>query len=438
MQGQLGDVELDRFQEELALPPSLSVRTNPCKPITFDKYEPVPWCSCGFYLKERPSFTLDPLFHAGTYYVQEASSMFLEQAVVHSVDLATPLKVLDLCAAPGGKSTHLLSLINPQSLLVSNEVIRSRANILSENIQKWGCTNAVVTQNDPSDFSHLNGFFDLILVDAPCSGEGLFRKNPESLSQWSPANVELCSQRQKRIMSDVFPALKQNGILIYSTCTYNEKENEENLTWLAEQQNIEFLSIPISPDWGIEEVHQGKIKGYRFFPHRLRGEGFFISIIRKSALEPAGKMKNKELPRSNKGTEEKLKPWIKVAEDYMFLVNNENISLIHKDQNQAIDFLSKQLHVIQMGTAIGSMKHEKLIPDHALALSNVLNPESVLMVELSKEEALNYLRKEAVHLPGLKTGHALITYSGICLGWVNILANRVNSLYPTNWRIRMK
>jgi len=206
-----------------------SIRINSSKPVTklanqsINQLTKIPWSEFGYYLKQRPSFTFDPLFHAGCYYVQEASSMFLEQALKQTVDLSRPLKVLDLCAAPGGKSTHIQSLISGESLLVSNEVIRSRANILKSNIIKWGCNNVVVTNNDPRDFLQLENYFDVIVVDAPCSGSGLFRRDEDAMKEWSPDNVALCSQRQQRILADVWPALKKNGVLIYYTCSYSKE-----------------------------------------------------------------------------------------------------------------------------------------------------------------------------------------------------------------------
>ncbi|HEX8060200.1 MAG TPA: RsmB/NOP family class I SAM-dependent RNA methyltransferase, partial [Cyclobacteriaceae bacterium] len=265
------------FKKALSEEPVSSIRINRLKKPNLAG-EHVSWCSTGIYLPERPVFTLDPNFHAGAYYVQEASSMFLEQAVKSSVDLSKPLRVLDLCAAPGGKSTHLLQLISNESLLVSNEVIRSRAMILSENIQKWGKSNVIVTNNDPKDFTELNGYFDLIVVDAPCSGEGLFRKDEDAMQEWSDENVNLCSLRQRRILADVWPALKENGVLIYCTCTYNEAENENNLKWLSEQKDIELIDLPHFP--GVE-----KTTGYRFMPHKVKGEGFFIAAVRKKSQE---------------------------------------------------------------------------------------------------------------------------------------------------------
>src|SRR5436190_23182745 len=228
-----------------------SIRINPFKSsaekLIHDSrltiHENIPWCEHGYYLKERPSFTFDPLFHAGCYYVQEASSMFLEQALKQTVDLSKPLRVLDLCAAPGGKSTHIQSLISPGSLLVSNEVIKSRCNILKDNIIKWGCNNVVVTNNDPKDFARLENYFDVIVVDAPCSGSGLFRRDEEAIGEWSENNVQLCSQRQQRIIADVWPALKKEGILIYSTCSYSKDEDENIIKWMDATFNIQYSTL---------------------------------------------------------------------------------------------------------------------------------------------------------------------------------------------------
>ena len=434
----LNKKELDLFCESLNHSPPTSIRINPFKKNKTEKLQPVKWCNEGFYLDKRPSFTLDPVFHAGAYYVQEASSMFLEQAVIHSVDTKCPLRVLDLCAAPGGKSTHLLSLINNESLLVSNEVIRSRANILSENILKWGCANVMVTQNDPAHFSRLNGFFDLIVVDAPCSGEGLFRKEPEAISEWSSANVGMCSQRQKRILFDVFPALKENGILIYCTCTYNHRENEDNLKWLALEQDIEFITIPVPHDWGIQEVLDGNIRAYRFFPHCVDGEGFFISVMRKRSKETSIKIRQKEFVRPSKIFIDKLLPWIKNKSDYDFISNKDSIRLIHTNQSVEINYLESNLNVIHTGTLLGTVKHGKFIPEHALALSIHLNMENVCRYEVSEEDALRFLRKETFHLDAGQSGYALITFNNLGLGWINCLGNRTNNLYPTHWRIRMK
>lgn len=425
----------DQFVTSLQQPSPISIRHNPLKQVHVDG-EPVAWSEFGTYLSERPVFTLDPALHAGAYYVQEASSMFLEQAIRQSIDTALPARALDLCAAPGGKSTHLLSLLNKSSLLVANEVIRSRASILSENIQKWGYSNVVITNNDPEDFAGLPGFFDLIVVDAPCSGEGLFRKDPNAMQEWSPANVDLCSKRQQRILADVWPSLKTDGILIFSTCTYNERENEENLKWLSDQHAIESIELKIDPAWNIDVVHHGSLVGYRFYPHQTKGEGFFLSVIRKkeSQVQPRIKIKKKLIFPAKKSVET-LRDWIS-PEDVHFYSWNEVVHSLPASLVEDLEYLIDHLKVVQAGTALATSKHDKLIPEHAAALSINLNKEYFQKIALSKAEAIQYLRKDVLQTEAPK-GFTLVMYNSLALGWVNVLDNRVNNLYPKEWRIRM-
>ena len=437
IQGQLGS-SFEAFENSLQQPSPISIRHNPHKRLADQLGVQVPWAEDGRYLDQRPIFTLDPAFHSGAYYVQEASSLFLEQALKQSVDLSQPLKVLDLCAAPGGKSTHLLSLLNSESLLVSNEVIRSRASILSENIQKWGYHNVLVTNNDPGHFKNLQGFFDVIVLDAPCSGEGLFRKDKNAMNEWSEANVELCSQRQQRIIADIWPSLKQNGILIFSTCTYNEKENEDNLVWLEGQHNCEFVSLPIKQEWGIEESKKGKAIGYRFYPHKAKGEGFFLSVVRKTDATSAARFRTKPmLTLAPKKITERLVDWVKDFDEKEFIVLDELICMIPRRYFAELELLTNQLHTVLKGTAIATPKHEKLIPEHSLALSIELNKGVFPQIELTKEEALAYLRKENLIVGQGQKGFTLMTYQKLPLGWVNLLGNRLNNLYPANWRVRM-
>ena len=426
------------FTQSLKETSPVSIRLNPSKNSSPKDLEKIPWSKQGRYLKERPIFTLDPILHGGAYYVQEASSMFLEQAFLQTVDQTIPINVLDLCAAPGGKSTHLLSLMNNQSLLVSNEVIRSRASIVSENIQKWGQCNVVVTNNDPENFQRLQGFFDVIVVDAPCSGEGLFRKDPDAMKEWSTANVELCSKRQRRILSDVWPALKQNGILIYSTCTYNEKENEENLGWLLNEKKAESLKLKVESDWCIEEVDTNSIWGYRFYPHKTKGEGFFLSVMSKTKEEDEYKIKGRSTfvsPSPKVLTQ--LKDWIHHPEEKMFINRNEQFQFFPENKTHEIEFLAKNLYLLSAGTMMATAKHDKLIPEHALATSIELKKENFSVLELELVDALRYLRKETLSIPSDRKGFSLVSYQGIPLGWVNVLDKRINNLYPSEWRVRM-
>jgi 16S rRNA C967 or C1407 C5-methylase (RsmB/RsmF family)/NOL1/NOP2/fmu family ribosome biogenesis protein len=433
---ELLSTDWEAFLASHQLSPPVSIRINPKKSNAIDS-APIPWTQYGYYLASRPSFTLDPSFHAGAYYVQDASSLFLEQAVKQSLDLSQPLRVLDLCAAPGGKSTHLLSLISADSLLIANEVIGSRATILSENIQKWGHANVVVTNNDPGDFQRLPGYFDAIVVDAPCSGEGLFRKDPQAMNEWSPEAVKLCSQRQRRILHDIWPSLKQSGILIYCTCTYNEKENEDNLIWLQQQKGLESVELKINPSWGIQKIEKGNITGYRFFPHALQGEGFFMAVLTKTGDETAIRMKPKtSFTSPAKKMADSLREWLQDSSSFSFILHGELILMIPSDYQTDITWLSEKLKVVNKGTAMATQKHDKLVPEHALALSNQVNKHTLSKIELTKEQALAYLRKENLPVLEEKRGFALAVYEGLPLGWVNLLGTRINNLYPSAWRIR--
>lgn len=429
LQAQLG-AEMDAFRKSLQQPQPISIRLNLRKKYPAPP-ERIAWCRTGYYLPQRPVFTLDPALHAGAYYVQEASSMFLEEAV-RQLPVNTPLRVLDLCAAPGGKSTHLLSLLHPESLLVTNEVIRSRASILSENIQKWGYANVVVTNNDPADFAALPGFFDMMLIDAPCSGEGLFRKEPDAMNEWSEDNVQLCAARQKRIVSDAWPALREDGFLVYSTCTYSTAENEGNLVWMHENHRVEFVEIENLPE-GVEEVRpKPGVVGYRLYPHRLQGEGFFLSVMRK---------KEAQATERRKFSKDSLKASLQskwLPPDFHLQKQDDLVMGWPATLTQDILLVSERLHAITKGVAMATVKHNKWIPEHALALSVDLNRFEFAQIEVSKEQAIQYLRKDTLAPFTADKGFALVVYEGNALGWINQLGNRVNNLYPSNWRIRME
>jgi len=396
----------------------------------FTSHEKIPWTETGYYLASRPSFTFDPLFHAGCYYVQEASSMFLEQALKQTVDLSQPLKVLDLCAAPGGKSTHLLSLISKESLLVSNEVIRSRANILNDNISKWGCSNVVVTNSDPRDFQRIKNYFDLIVVDAPCSGSGLFRRDPEAIEEWSEHNVALCSQRQQRILADVLPALKYGGVLIYSTCSYSQQEDEEIGEWLMSKLKVESEKLKVKNEWGVIESDDG----YRFWPDKVKGEGFFIACFRKSDGS------NEEIYLPKVKTEKFSNQEVEILSNNVhtdgisFLKSREIIHAVPEKLFPDINFLSSKLRVVNWGTKVGEIIKDKLIPDHALALSNIIS-DKIPRLELDYGQAIQYLKKKELGLETNKKGWSLVTYQDHPLGWINILPNRINNYYPKELRI---
>lgn len=411
--------------------PITSIRINPLKKSEIVNHRSkIPWTDYGYYLEQRPSFTFDPLFHAGCYYVQEASSMFLEQALKQTVDLSLPLKILDLSAAPGGKSTHIQSLLSKESLLVSNEVIRSRVNVLKDNIIKWGCHNVAVTNNDPKDFEKLENYFDVIVVDAPCSGSGLFRRDPEAINEWSPSNVALCSRRQQRILADVWPSLKKNGVLIYSTCSYSREEDEEIVEWLRSEFRAQSIELRIEDGWNII----GSEGGYRFWPDRVNGEGFFIACIRKTDGDDGFSFKTKnKMAIINKKEKEIIEKWIG-SNGFDFIKHQNTVYAWRLPLIHDFRLLLSNLKVIYSGTLLGDLINDKLIPAHALAMSDLVN-EEISRVELNYGEAIEYLKKRDLRVQTKHNGWQLVNYRDHSLGWINVLPGRINNYYPKELRI---
>ena len=420
----------------------VSLRINPKKNVQGlpDLVNPalrVPWSSTGYYLAERPLFTFDPLLHAGAYYVQEASSMFLEQAIKVSMDLDQPLKALDLCAAPGGKSTLIQAMITRDSLLVSNEVIRSRVPVLTENLVKWGSPNAVITNNDPDDFARLPAYFDLMVVDAPCSGSGLFRKDPSAIAEWTEEAVEQCSLRQRRILTAALPALASEGLLVYSTCSYSLEEDECIADWLVRDFGLEPVRIPVEARWNIVEQRSADsgAYGYRFFPNRLKGEGFFISCFRKkNSTEARVKaVRKNKIPRLSPTDTAPVRSWLAEPDAFGLYFQDETIFAFPASLETELATLSENLYIRHAGVRLGKLIKNELVPDHEFAVSGLL-ADQIPVVTLKKDEALQYLRKEEVRTEGPE-GWALVRYQGQNLGWIKQLKNRVNNYYPKEWRI---
>lgn len=421
--------------------PPVSVRLNPLKPApVFTEAQEVPWSTNGLYLPERPSFTLDPLFHGGAYYVQEASSMFVEQAFQQHVQRNQPLKVLDLCAAPGGKSTLLASLLQAEDLLVSNEVIQTRAAILVENMTRWGQMNTWVTNNDPKDFGRAAGFFDAMLVDAPCSGSGLWRKDEQAIEEWSESNVQLCSERQQRILADALPALKKDGVLIYATCSYSVAENERIVDWLVSEMNMTALRVDCNADWGVTETQspQHKAWAYRFYPWKTKGEGFFLAVLRKNEglvtdnLYQANS-KQKAKAKQDAALQQQMQAYFNT--DIELFQHQDIIYAVHPGHKTHIEALRGAFYIKKAGTAMGTMLKE-LVPEHDLALSVHLST-GVPRITLSRDEALHYLKKESVRTSDGYKGWHVATYEGVGLGWGKWMPNRMNNYLPKHSRIRM-
>lgn len=430
-----GEERFDTFVSALSSAPVVSVRYNRAKIALPDSVDAVPWASDAAYLGERPLFTGDPLFHSGCYYVQEASSMFVEQAVRQYVD--APVRVLDLCAAPGGKSTHLLSLLPEGSLLVSNEPMPLRAQVLAENVIKWGNSSAVVTRNMPADFAPLRNFFDMIVVDAPCSGEGMFRKDDFAVEQWSVGNVMQCAARQREILRDVWDALRPGGLLVYSTCTFNREEDEDCVAWIAEELGAEVLPIEIKSDWGITgNLTDKEHPVYRFIPGFTKGEGFFMALLRKDGDGVVQQPRSAKLSFCPAKSKALVEDWVKDSASFDFLLQDTGIVATPKRHTAAIVLLQSRLKVLHAALPIALLKNNKPLPCHALAMSTSLNPEAFYRIELSREQALAYLHRDSLTLPDAPIGLILLTYSGIPIGFVKNVGNRANNMYPTEWRIR--
>ncbi len=436
MKADLGS-EFPAFLEAMSQPPPVSIRRNPAKPSTeLAQSEPIPWQPDGRYLPERPSFTLDPRFHAGAYYVQEASSMLIYEALRQTTGIGQPLRVLDLCAAPGGKSTLLLSAIGEAGFLLSNEVIQSRIAPLKMNLEKWGHANLSVSNHDPEDFGRLNGFFDLVVVDAPCSGEGLFRKDEDAASHWSEASVAMCAARQQRILSAAKDLVRTGGVMLYSTCTFNSLENEQNVQWLMDNGGFEPAALSFPSEWGIATQKLG----YQCFPHRVRGEGFFMACLRKTGEQPIAaattnppkdwqRLTSRELPI--------VQAFFSKPADFEFYRKPQGeVVALPKAQLDTLFTVASALRKRSIGIEIGELKKQDLVPSHALALSNDLHPD-LPKADLERDEALLFLKKENLWKPEWQRGWTLASYGGLPLGWMKVLDNRSNNYLPMDWRIRM-
>lgn len=425
----------DELLKALDLEVPTAIRINPLKRAHLE-YElaSIPWSSHGNWLSERPIFTLDPLFHAGAYYSQEAGSQVISK-VFQELKPKLPEKPigLDLCAAPGGKSTLLLSEMKNEGLLVANELIQNRAVILKENIIKWGYGNVVVTNNKPSDFEALGSSFDFILVDAPCSGEGMFRKDERARSEWKTDSGEQCSVRQKEILESVWACLNENGYLIYSTCTFNPIENEEIIQWLIDTYAAELVPLEL------EHFEKDRV-GYGFYalPNRLNTEGFYCCVVQKKTAGTRINKKNNKSSDLNRVDTQKVPLAGLISEgnqvvvqwkEYLFRIDAQNLAFIQD--------LKKVTKVIYIGTEIGELMPKGVNPSHALAMNQAFVHPDIQRIALTKAQALQYLQGQTFPLNGEK-GFALVQYEGVHLGWIKHLGNRFNNLYPKEWRIRMR
>jgi 16S rRNA C967 or C1407 C5-methylase (RsmB/RsmF family) len=466
----LGSEAQDFFDAQTEAAP-VSLRLNPQKLKLSDlllnptvnpdssqtQFKPVPWSQNGFYLKERPVFTLDPRFHSGAYYVQDASCMLLGAALSQLPEWQHAKRVLDLCAAPGGKSTLLKSELPLSACMVSNEVVPARAKILKENLTKWGCDRVFISQNQPADFQALAHTFDIIVVDAPCSGEGLFRRQPEAIAEWSAQQVTFCAQRQEHIIQDIWPCLAEDGLLIYSTCTWNTEENEKLLQTLHQHLRFEVVSLHFPTEWGVH----GKEGVYRCLPHRMQGEGFSLCVLKKTEAirlqKPRREKKKQSQRRKKESTQalpQELKQWIEasssasISEQDLIPTLNQ-ILYWPAAQQPFLKDLQTHLREVQGAMPLATLKGKQWAPELPWLLSEVFTPNANLFTErpLDLEMALHYLYGEALplsehpldpHSSGKKSPWQWTSFAGIPLGWVKQTPSHYNNYWPKSWKIRQR
>lgn len=440
LEDQLGVEEAGSLLSTLTQLTPTTIRLHPSKGSNFSDGAPIPWCPQGKLLDLRPIFTLDPYFHAGAYYVQEASSMFLwyvlEALVSHD---ASPL-VLDLCGAPGGKATLIGDFLQGKGLIVTNEVIQSRTAALRTNILKSGYQNIVVANNDPRDFSNLTGLFDIVVVDAPCSGEGMFRKDPKTIEEWSINNVEKCALRQRRIIDNIIPCIKSEGFLIYSTCTFNDNENIDNVGFFAQKYNMQSVVLDFPEDWGIQVLVKNNVVGYQFYPHKTIGEGFFIAILKAPSKSYA--INTKQRPPSpklidvDKGAATIVKEWLASDDIELYYDKNRQIHALPYGIIETINLIGMYTRLIHAGITVGEVNKTVFIPHHGLALSNLISSH-VQRHEFNTNDVLLFLKKNITEVKLNQKGWVLATYKDLGVGWFKNLGHRINNYVPEEYRIRM-
>ncbi len=443
---QLPGAWIERLAEGAKTEGLTSVRLHPGKTGTLPyPAAPVRWCAQGRVLASRPSFTLDPRWHAGAYYVQEAGSMAVAEAVKALLP-ANAQAVLDLCAAPGGKSTHLTTVLPPGCLLVANEVIKSRVARLEENLERWGLPAHAVTQLDPAYIGkQAAAMFDAIVMDAPCSGEGLFRKDPAAIAEWSPEHVEFCAARQQRILADIWPALRPGGLLIYSTCTLNTAENEGVLAFAEVQLGAAMVPLPAALlHAGLpSEQFAGAV---RFLPDGHGTEGQFVAALLKGGsadhvTELSHKKKGKPPLRlaapkgAAAGALAALLPG-REAED--FFVFKETVRLLGQAPKAVAEALLAKIPVVSLGIGVAEQMAKGLLPLQGLA-TLAGPPPGLPSADLTEQDALAYLHKDDLRgRLDLPAGIYVATYQGLGLGLLKAIAGgRINNLLPLARRIRM-
>lgn len=478
---ELPGVDAEALMASLDTEPGVGVRINRHKTSAIDilpKFEdynptPVSWCRDGVVLSDRPSFSHDPLWHAGAYYVQDSSSMIYQQIAerlarrIEGKDgISRSLNVLDFCAAPGGKTTALINGLPYGSKIVANEYVAQRGKILRENLERWGYPFVITTGASSSQYYNLPPMFDIVAIDAPCSGEGMMRKENEARRQWSRSLVDNCAQLQRSILADIAHTVRPGGYLVYSTCTFNTKENEENSRFISDELGF----IPVAIDdlnlYGITGGDGGKpsrgllsgVEALRFMPHITpKGEGLYVGVFQRPADEAAipssyatntsKKSKNRKSAKENfaidKSVSDTLRKWVRPDFDPIFYTSDSLVTILPEEMNSIVEsFLAAGINITGKGLPIAELKGKgkniDAIPDSRFALSPAINEDAFPCASLTPDEAIKYLRREAIVLdPNIPRGYVVVSYEGAPLGMVKNLGNRANNLYPQAWRIKI-
>lgn len=439
MRRDLGEVEAERLCAAIDGEAQTSIRLNPYKQAATYDGEAVPWCEWGRYLAERPQFTLDPLMHGGAYYVQEASSQFVAHLL--KGEKLDGCRVLDMCAAPGGKSTIYSTLVGRRGLVVANDISRNRTLALSDNVQRWGLGNVVVTCNEPSHIGAFESWFDVVAVDAPCSGEGMFRKMDEARSEWTASAPQMCAERQRDILREAWRALRPGGMLIYSTCTFNSIEDEGVVEWLMAEYGDDIVAcdrVDTPDEWGISRSDIGAFQCFHFYPHKARGEGFFAAVARKregGGRSVTPKARRKPFAEVSRADIAEVSRWVDDASQHAFRMVGDTIYAYNVAVVEAVTALASSLNIIYSGVAMGQIFKGKLKPEHPLALYIGRREGVVAEVEVDEEQAVSYLRRHDIAVAPFDEGINIVKYRGVAIGFVKRIGARCNNLYPKEQRI---
>lgn len=435
-----GEEDAAALVSALESEPPVSVRLNPAKDGAADGGSPVPWSRWGRYLDVRPQFTLDTAFHAGAYYVQEAGSQFVEY-LLRGAD-TEGARILDMCAAPGGKTTIYSTLAGEGGLVVANEYVRGRAGVLADNVRRWGVGNVVVTNEDSRRLADFEGWFDIVAVDAPCSGEGMFRKDRAARDEWSPAAVGACAARQAEILRNAWRALRAGGVLIYSTCTFNTTENEGVLrTFLSEfgGETVPFRPVEVDAEWGIECSEVGPFRTFRFMPHRTMSEGFFAAVAAKNVdaqvRTAVPKPRRSVMTDASAAERRELSRWVKNPGGMRFASIGGTMYGYPAARYDDVKTLSQSLAAIYSGVEMGKIYGGTLKPEWALSQYCGLDRSAAANAEIPEGEALDYLRKAALPAADFAEGLNLVLCGGRPLGFLKRIGNRCNNMYPNSLRI---